>query len=120
MGPILTVLVVILCGATTFLIIMEPNTEAFELKSFDGDNVVGPLWPLLTVVLTATNMQFDKSDYTSWPSILMLAFVIFFVVIVLLNLVIATMASERPTHAFMESDFLPSCVDAHRNAHAAL
>ena len=83
MGPILTVLAVIVCGATNFLVINLPSNEAFELHSFDGDNVVGPLWPFLTVVLTAANMQFDKADYTSWPSVAMLFFVVFFVVIVL-------------------------------------
>ena len=67
-------------GVASFLTIIAPFSDAFGF----GDDVVGPLMPLLTVVLTMTSqLSFEEADYTSSQSIMMLMFFVFFVVIVL-------------------------------------
>ena len=77
---LLVVLAIILMGVMFFLIIDSPFSQAF---GYD-DVVLGPFWPVLTVLLTmSSQLTFAEAEYTSWQSIVMLLFFIFFIIIVL-------------------------------------
>ena len=80
MSHLLIVLAVIMTGVMFFLIIEAPFGKAFGYN----EHLLGPFWPLVTVLLTMfSQLSFEETDYSSWPSVVMLLFFIFFVVIVL-------------------------------------
>jgi hypothetical protein len=80
MSHLLIVLAVILTGAMFFLIIEAPFSDAFGYN----EDLLGPFWPLLTVLLTmSSQLSFHEQGYASSWSIGMLLFFIFSVVIVM-------------------------------------
>ena len=93
--PFMTVLGLALLASVSFLMVNEPESEAF---GFDT-TARGPLWPLVTVFLAMVG-SFEVDDYHG-TSALMLCLFLFLVVLVMLNLLCAGMllAYYRGAHA---------------------
>ena len=89
-GPFLGVCSIVIVGCTCFFAINAPEASS-EFGNFDG--VVGFLAPLLKVVL-ATLGSYDIRDYTKKAAVAMFLFFAFFVILLMLNLLIAIMGDS--------------------------
>ena len=87
-GPFLGVCAIVIAGSTCFLAINQPEAGTV-FGDFDGET--GFLSPLLTVTLAALG-SFKIADYTKWAAVAMFLFFAFFVIILMLNLLIAIMS----------------------------
>ena len=90
--PFMAILGVMVVGSTFFFAINSPSSEAF---GFD-DEAVGPVRPLLTVYQLMLGMGGDVElgESASWPTMLVYSLFMAFVVVVLLNLLIAIMSDS--------------------------
>jgi hypothetical protein len=86
-GPFLGVCSIVIAGCTCFFAINQPEAGS-AFGDFDG--VAGFLTPLLTVTLAALG-SFDIEDYTKRAAVAMFLFFAFFVIVLMLNLLIAIM-----------------------------
>ena len=86
-GPFLGVCSIVIAGCTCFFAINQPEAGS-AFGDFDG--VAGFLSPLLTVTLAALG-SFSIGDYTKWAAVGMFLFFAFFVIVLMLNLLIAIM-----------------------------
>jgi hypothetical protein len=86
-GPFLGVCSIVIVGCTCFFAINQPQAGS-AFGNFDG--VAGFLSPLLTVTLAALG-SFDIEDYTTRAAAAMFLVFAFFVIILMLNLLIAIM-----------------------------
>jgi hypothetical protein len=91
-APFMAILGVVVLGSTFFFAINSPSSDEF---GFD-DGVVGPFRPLLTVyqLMLGMNGGGELGQSTSWPTVLMSSLFMAFVVVVLLNLLIAIMSDS--------------------------
>jgi hypothetical protein len=87
-GPFLGVCSIVITGCTCFFAINQPEAGS-AFGSFDG--AAGFLTPLLTVTLAALG-SFQIDDYTTRAAVAMFLFFAFFVILLMLNLLIAIMA----------------------------
>jgi hypothetical protein len=86
-GPFLCVSFIAILGCTFFFCINQPEAGS-AFGRFDG--VAGFLGPLLTVVLASLG-TFEISDYTKRTAVAMFLIFAFFVIVLMLNLLIAIM-----------------------------
>ena len=86
-GPFLGVCSIVIAGCTCFFAINQPEADS-AFGDFDG--VAGFLGPLLTVVLAMLG-SFEIGDYTKRAAVGMFLFFAFFVIVLMLNLLIAIM-----------------------------
>jgi hypothetical protein len=86
-GPFLSVCSLVIAGCTFFLAINQPEADS-AFGNFDG--IGGILTPLLTVTLAALG-SFEIGDYTKRAAVAMFLIFAFFVIILMLNLLIAIM-----------------------------
>jgi hypothetical protein len=86
-GPFLGVCSIVIVGCTCFFAINQPEAGS-AFGDFDG--VAGFLSPLLTVTLAALG-SFSIGDYTKRAAVGMFLFFAFFVIVLMLNLLIAIM-----------------------------
>jgi hypothetical protein len=84
-GPFVAILLLVVVGSTFFFTINLPGEAAWS-----ANNVLGPFWPALTMIQFVLG-SFEMSDYPKSTSVLMFVCVAFFVVILMLNLLIAIM-----------------------------
>ena len=82
--PFLALLVLALLATSSFLMVHEPESEAFGFHT----TTRGPLWPLVTVFMAGVMGAFEVEEYHG-SSVVVLIMFLFMVVIVLLNLLIA-------------------------------
>jgi hypothetical protein len=87
-GPFLGVCSIVIAGSTCFFAINQPEAGSV-FGDFDG--VTGFLSPLLTVTLAALG-GFVIGDYNSRSAVTMFLFFAFFVIVLMLNLLIAIMS----------------------------
>ena len=87
-GPFLGVCSLVIAGCTCFFTINQPEAGS-AFGDFDG--VAGVFSPLLAVVLAMLG-SFDINDYTKKAAVAMFLLFAFFVIILMLNLLIAIMA----------------------------
>ena len=85
--PFLGVCSIVIAGCTCFFAINQPEAGS-AFGDFDG--VAGFLSPLLTVALAALG-SFSIGDYTKRAAVAMFLFFAFFVIVLMLNLLIAIM-----------------------------
>ena len=86
-GPFLGVCSIVIAGCTCFFAINQPEAGS-AFGDFDG--AAGFLAPLLTVVLAMLG-SFEIGDYTKRAAVAMFLFFAFFVIVLMLNLLIAIM-----------------------------
>ena len=86
-GPFLGVCSIVIAGCTCFFAINQPEADS-AFGDFDG--VAGFLGPLLTVVLAMLG-SFEIGDYTKRAAVAMFLLFAFFVIVLMLNLLIAIM-----------------------------
>jgi hypothetical protein len=86
-GPFIGVCSLVIVGCTFFFAINAPEAD-LAFGNFDG--VGGALTPLLTVTLAALG-SFNIHDYTKRAAVAMFLLFAFFVIILMLNLLIAIM-----------------------------
>jgi hypothetical protein len=86
-GPFLGVCTIAIAGCTCFFAINQPEAGS-AFGDFDG--VAGVLAPLLTVVLAMLG-EFEIDNYTKKTAVAMFLLFAFFVVVLMLNLLIAIM-----------------------------
>ena len=86
-GPFLGVCSIVIAGCTCFFAIDQPEAGS-AFGNFDG--VAGFLTPLLTVTLAMLG-SYEIGDYTKRAAVAMFLFFAFFVIILMLNLLIAIM-----------------------------
>ena len=86
-GPFLGVCSIVIAGCTCFFAINQPEAGS-AFGDFDG--VAGFLAPLLTVVLAMLG-SFEIGDYTKRAAVAMFLLFAFFVIVLMLNLLIAIM-----------------------------
>merc|ERR1712127_99097 len=88
----MAILGVVVIGSTFFFAINSPSSEEF---GYD-DDVVGPFRPLLTVyqLMLGMNGGVELGESMAWPTVLMSSLFMAFVVVVLLNLLIAIMSDS--------------------------
>ena len=86
-GPFLGVCSIVIAGCTCFFAINQPEAGS-AFGNFDG--VAGFLTPLLTVTLAMLG-SYEIGDYTKRAAVAMFLFFAFFVIILMLNLLIAIM-----------------------------
>ena len=86
-GPFLGVCSIVIAGCTCFFAINQPEAGS-AFGDFDG--VAGFLSPLLVVTLAALG-SFSIGDYTKRAAVGMFLFFAFFVIVLMLNLLIAIM-----------------------------
>jgi hypothetical protein len=86
-GPFLGVCTIAIAGCTCFFAINQPEAGS-AFGDFDG--VAGFLGPLLTVTLAALG-SFEIEDYTKKAAVGMFLIFAFFVIVLMLNLLIAIM-----------------------------
>eukprot|EP01052_Picozoa_sp_SAG31_P037103 SAG31_NODE_4737_length_2991_cov_1.986169_1_plen_802_part_00 len=84
-GPFVAILLLVVIGSTFFFTINLPGEAAWS-----PNNVFGPFWPALTMIQFVLG-NFDMNDYPKSTSVVMFLCVAFFVVILMLNLLIAIM-----------------------------
>jgi hypothetical protein len=89
-GPFLGVCSIVIAGCTCFFAINQPEPSS-AFGEFDG--VAGFLNPLLTVIL-ATLGSYNIGDYTTRAAVTMFLFFAFFVILLMLNLLIAIMGDS--------------------------
>ena len=88
--PFLGVCTIAIAGCTCFFAINQPEAGS-AFGDFDG--VAGFLSPLLTVTLAALG-SFEIGDYTKRAAVAMFLLFGFFVIVLMLNLLIAIMADS--------------------------
>jgi hypothetical protein len=86
-GPFLGVCSIVIAGCTCFFAINQPEAGS-AFGDFDG--VAGFLSPLLTVTLAMLG-SFEIGDYTKRAAVAMFLLFAFFVIVLMLNLLIAIM-----------------------------
>jgi hypothetical protein len=85
--PFLGVCSIVIAGCTCFFAINQPEAGS-AFSDFDG--VAGFLAPLLTVILAMLG-SFEIGDYTKRAAVAMFLLFAFFVIVLMLNLLIAIM-----------------------------
>ena len=90
--PFMAILGVVVVGSTFFFAINSPSSEEFRFN----DDVVGPFRPLLTVyqLMLGMNGGAELGRSMAWPTVRMSSLFMAFVVVVLLNLLIAIMSDS--------------------------
>jgi hypothetical protein len=86
-GPFLGVCSIVIAGCTCFFAINQPEASS-AFGDFEG--IAGFLGPLLTVVLAMLG-SFEIGDYTKRAAVAMFLLFAFFVIVLMLNLLIAIM-----------------------------